>query len=561
MENNEKGKPFSLLDHMEKIVSFTGKKGFGNIFWEKARPHLEVVGHVLELSPQQSALFAHFLNLSDDPNIRLVDLAESIHCNTIQLLRFMDDLDTLVDRKLIKKSEKKRGNNRSSDQTTFRVTKDVINAIRMGEAPKPKKKDALAIEDFYSTLSELFTERNDDELDFEDLMEAIRELLADNRHLALAQRSLGYGFGDEDLALLLRFCVLFIDDGDDMIGTHNYADVYSERQGTLRQIERSLKNGDHILITSNLVEPVNNDGFSDQEYFKLTDKAKTELLSELQINTKKRGKDFILAKNVKTKHLFYNERESRSIAELTDLLKQDTFLTVQSRLAGEGMRKGFACLFYGPPGTGKTETAYQIARQTDRDIMAVNLAETKSMWYGESEKKIKAIFDRYRAAANSSDIAPILLFNEADGVIGKRKEINGANRTIDQTENTIQNIILQEIENLEGILIATTNMNKNMDKAFERRFLYKVEFETPSIVARRAIWKAIITDLSDDDATTLAGEYNFSGGQIENIARKRTVKSILAGETPTLVTLRAYCQEELLEKDASVMGFKMTANT
>jgi SpoVK/Ycf46/Vps4 family AAA+-type ATPase len=219
------------------------------------------------------------------------------------------------------------------------------------------------------------------------------------------------------------------------------------------------------------------------------------------------------------------------------------------------MRKGFACLFYGPPGTGKTETVYQIARQTNRDIMAVNLAETKSMWYGESEKKIKALFDRYRAAATSSEVAPILLFNEADGVIGKRKEIGNANRTIDQTENTIQNIILQEIENLEGILIATTNMNKNMDKAFERRFLYKVEFETPSLDARRSIWKSIIADLSDDDAATLAGEYNFSGGQIENIARKRTVKSILSGETPTLDTLRAYCQEELLEKEAGRIGF------
>jgi SpoVK/Ycf46/Vps4 family AAA+-type ATPase len=177
------------------------------------------------------------------------------------------------------------------------------------------------------------------------------------------------------------------------------------------------------------------------------------------------------------------------------------------------------------------------------------------MWYGESEKKIKALFDRYRAAAQSSDIAPILLFNEADGVSGKRKEIGNGNHSIDQTENTIQNIILQEMENLEGILIATTNMNKNMDKAFERRFLYKVEFETPSLDARTSIWKSIIADLCNDDAATLAGEYNFSGGQIENIARKRTVKSILSGETPTLDTLRAYCQEELLEKEAGRIGF------
>jgi SpoVK/Ycf46/Vps4 family AAA+-type ATPase len=60
------------------------------------------------------------------------------------------------------------------------------------------------------------------------------------------------------------------------------------------------------------------------------------------------------------------------------------------------MRTGFACIFSDPPGTGKTETVYQIARKTDRDIMLVNIAETKSMWFGESEKLIKSVFDRYR---------------------------------------------------------------------------------------------------------------------------------------------------------------------
>jgi len=60
------------------------------------------------------------------------------------------------------------------------------------------------------------------------------------------------------------------------------------------------------------------------------------------------------------------------------------------------MRTGFACLFSGGPGTGKTETALQIARITGRDIMQVDIAATKSKWFGESEKQIKAIFDKYR---------------------------------------------------------------------------------------------------------------------------------------------------------------------
>lgn len=125
--------------------------------------------------------------------------------------------------------------------------------------------------------------------------------------------------------------------------------------------------------------------------------------------------------------------------------------------------------FYGTPGTGKTETVLQIARKTGRDLIQVNVSEVKSMWVGESEKNIKGIFDDYKQKVKQSVKAPILLFNEADAIIGKRQV--GAERAVEKMENSIQNIILQEIEQLDGILIATTNLAENMDKAFERRFL------------------------------------------------------------------------------------------
>jgi SpoVK/Ycf46/Vps4 family AAA+-type ATPase len=185
--------------------------------------------------------------------------------------------------------------------------------------------------------------------------------------------------------------------------------------------------------------------------------------------------------------------------------------------------------------------------------MLVDIAGTKSKWFGESEKKIKEVFDNYRNYVENSEVAPILLFNEADGVIGKRIEFNSNSRTIDQTENSIQNIILQEIENLKGILIATTNLTQNLDKAFERRFLYKIEFSNPTIASRKAIWQAIIPELSDCEAQALASRYKFSGGQIENIARKRTVDSVISGVEPSLEKMFSYCNAELLNKDG-MMG-------
>lgn len=44
------------------------------------------------------------------------------------------------------------------------------------------------------------------------------------------------------------------------------------------------------------------------------------------------------------------------------------------------------------------------------------------------------------------------------------------------------------MENLNGILIATTNLQDNMDRAFERRFLYKIQFDRPDVQSRGKIW-------------------------------------------------------------------------
>ena len=100
----------------------------------------------------------------------------------------------------------------------------------------------------------------------------------------------------------------------------------------------------------------------------------------------------------------------------------------------------------------------------------VELSQLKSKWFGESEKQVKGIFDTYRRIFDNSNVKPILFINEADGMFSKRMEITGRKSSTDQTMNTIQNIILQELENFNGILFATTNLTENLDSAFERRF-------------------------------------------------------------------------------------------
>ena len=124
-------------------------------------------------------------------------------------------------------------------------------------------------------------------------------------------------------------------------------------------------------------------------------------------------------------------------------------------------------------------------------------------------------------------------------------------------ENSIQNIILQEMENFDGILIATTNLAQNMDKAFERRFLYKIKFEKPTIEARMHIWHEMIPSLCETDAKTLAERYDFSGGQIENIARHYAISNILYGDkNNNIESLMTFCDNERLEtKQTRKIGF------
>ena len=289
---------------------------------------------------------------------------------------------------------------------------------------------------------------------------------------------------------------------------------------------------------------------------KLTEEAKRNLLAEMKIDTtEEKLADVIKARDLTEKKMFYVKENQQQVNELQSFLMPEKYSEIHERMQQTGFRTGFACLFYGGPGTGKTETAYQLARQTGRDIMVVDVPQIKSKWVGDSEKNIKALFDRYREQVKRAKLTPILLFNEADAIIGIRKQ--GAQSAVDKMENSIQNIILQEMEQLDGIMIATTNLTQNLDTAFERRFLYKIKFEKPTEEARAQIWHSMIPDLSEHDIHTLASKYDFSGGQIENIARHYAISSILHGNSEdVLPMLIRHCDNERLEGTrSSKIGF------
>ena len=114
------------------------------------------------------------------------------------------------------------------------------------------------------------------------------------------------------------------------------------------------------------------------------------------------------------------------------------------------------------------------------------------------------------------------------------------------------------MEKFEGILIATTNLADNLDAAFERRFLFKIKFDNPTVEAKTAIWKSKLEWLPENQAQQLANEYNFSGGEIDNVVRKATMEEILTGSKVTINRLEELCSTEKLNNTTShKMGFCM----
>lgn len=337
------------------------------------------------------------------------------------------------------------------------------------------------------------------------------------------------------------------------------ADIYGRGTDKFNSEFRLFQEEKHPLLEEGFLE-LQKDEHANNATLTLGDRTYDILYGKNADIYKKKpsSKNILEPENLPAKKLFYSSEVQGQIDMLSESLEQEKLAAMQERLERKGLSKGVAAILYGAPGTGKTESVYQIAKRTNRKIMHVDIADSKSCWFGESEKQIKKIFTDYRALCRSckqrGENAPILLFNEADAIISKRKSVESGN--VAQTENAMQNILLEEMEKIEGILIATTNLCGNMDAAFERRFLFKVQFEKPSVEMRAKIWKNKLPRLKALQASALAERFDFSGGEIDNIVRKCEISEVIHGASAGIEEITSFCEKERLAgESARRIGF------
>ena len=500
----------------------------------------------LAVTPLQAAIFvAGFAQNVDRKDFDKDNICSFFGIKSMEFLMMRNDFEELV-RKRIFLAET---THQFSERNDYIINPQVKEAIFDDKKLDLKTLKAPNFDryKFVNAVSNLIESRENEKVSSLRLFRQIGPLEKQHKNLTFVKNFLKLNFDVEVRTLFYEVC-------DDFVTTRDresdiectLKDIYAET--CLRMdVARELKEGEHELQKAGLIEVTQGSMFSDASIV-LTDKGKQLFLEEDYdlFSTDNRSQSLIYPDKIAEKSMFYDKEQSEQLELLKENLLEEKFSELQNQLEKLAMPKGVAALFYGLPGTGKTETAMQIARITGRAVCHVDISAAKSCWYGESQKLVKGIFTNYRRLCEKEKQKPILLFNEADALLSSRQNINNASgsSSVAQTENAIQNIILEEMEKLDGILIATTNLTDNLDSAFARRFLFKIEFKQPTAEAKQSIWKSKLEWLPDNDCRALSTKFDFSGGEIDNIIRKVVMEEVLHGTRPTLAEIEELCRHE-----------------
>jgi hypothetical protein len=205
-------------------------------------------------------------------------------------------------------------------------------------------------------------------------------------------------------------------------------------------------------------------------------------------------------------------QQTQTLRHLASQVRRRMQVYEEWGFAARGRRGlGVSALFSGDSGTGKTMAAEVLAHELALDLYRIDLSAVVSKYIGETEKNLKQVFDA------AEEGGALLLFDEADALFGKRADVKDSH---DRYANIEVGYLLQRMEAYQGLAILTTNMKSALDRAFQRRLRFTIQFPFPDAAQREAIWKRIFppdAPIYGLDPKKLA-QLNLTGGNIRNIA-------------------------------------------
>jgi SpoVK/Ycf46/Vps4 family AAA+-type ATPase len=228
-----------------------------------------------------------------------------------------------------------------------------------------------------------------------------------------------------------------------------------------------------------------------------------------------------LSTGLEWKDLVLHPATLRQLEEVQTFLDHGDTLLREWAMAAR-LRPGYRALFHGPPGTGKTLSAALLGRRTGREVHRVDLSLLVSKYIGETEKNLARVFEH----AERRDW--ILFFDEADALFGKRSETKDAH---DRYANQEVAYLLQRIESFDGVVVLASNLHRNLDEAFLRRFEAVVYFPPPRAEERLRLWREGFSPRAQitADLERIAAEHDLTGGAIINVIRKVSLAAIARG--------------------------------
>jgi hypothetical protein len=564
-------KPNHLLKSVQTIFeklkrSELNPKNKQKVFSSIRRPARHLMDE-FQLSFTEAWMFSLALvnTIEGDSESNLSELAETLGSSKLEVMKLLPALISLEEKGLLLSGENglKTHSYRQlySPNIRFWITDPVFNMVVFG---KPKEK--MVFQDnihFLEYVRHLGGQLKRFRISQSFMYSEIENTIRVNQELPAVRVMLESGVSEHERIVLWLSMLHHI-----QVEQFNMCELMIMTLRKVRDrvtLSTSFRNGSAKLVKEGYIN-LSNDEMFGETMIQLDEKGK-DLLILIEPEMKDRASsnfssDLLMMtrpEEILEVKLAFGPEVRAQFERFVGLSKQENIMAINARLANKGMKGGLTVLLSGPPGTGKTEMVKQLARINNLPLVRVEMSAIKAGFVGDSEKNVKRIFESYQELKKAEDRTPILLLNEADALISKRQgELGGSNPAVVQMLNAMQNLLLQEMEDFDGLLIATTNMESNFDPAFSRRFLYKLTVTKPDEIARFQLWQNKFPDFTKHELRQLAS-YDMTGAEIENIAIQSLCAEILEGNLPTLKSVldMLHCYIDRLNTDT--IGFKLSA--